>query len=265
MGLGLAALFVVIAASFLLLARQWNPSLSQDDLCPVDREPIGEIVIVFDATDPWNIVQRAVIAREFQEIQRQVPRFAQLSLFTVQSNQVFTRPALRLCNPGRPSDFERFPGLGLWGVHLVANPKEMKARWDSAFIETLEALRLSQDTARAQPRSPIMETIRNAAITTFENDTTRKSLYIFSDMLQNTERYSHYREPSWTSDEAMELADVANMGTRYLDDVDIYVYLLDRGIFANDGGNGRSTLIEFWDAYFLRQDAVIREVRRIEG
>lgn len=234
------------------------------------RPPIEEIVVILDATDPWNEVQRAVIMQEFRALQHEIPRFARVSLYTLTSaSSELPAPALQLCNPGNVADLSRSIPLGRPGVRLVATPQMVELRWRDGFIARLDSIFEAQGASAGTRRSPIMETIRSAAISVFgaaPRDTAPpRKLYIFSDMLQHTDRYSHYADTAWTAADAQLLADLSAMGTTALLGAEVHLFLLDRDFVGRGPGNSRSALLEFWHTYFAAQGATLLRVRRIEG
>lgn len=257
-----ALVVAVLAVVFLVCtARDVNPAVGQD-LCPTDREPTEEIVVIFDATDRWNAVQRSVITRYVQRIQNDVPRFARLSLFRVSTSTAsdIPQPELQLCNPGRLEDLGDLQG------RLFANPDSIEKRWQTGFASRLISM-IPRDTTSERPSSYIMETVRGAAVELFGKDENAAGgrIILFSDLLQNSRAYSHYRDPSWERASGERLANLDELGTSFLEGVRVEVYLLDRPPVGESEGHSRGNLIEFWDGYFTSQDARLIRVRRVEG
>lgn len=253
--------FLGLVGSLVWVARDVNPPLTKD-LCPVGENPSDEVVIVFDATDPWNEVQRTVIKQAFQDIQSSVPRFGRVSLYRVGSDtgDVMPEPAVRLCNPGSLDQ------LGNVKTTLFANADSIRARWEGSFIGKLDSL--IPDSKEENPRSYVMETLRAAAIHAFGRRSKQgleKQLYVFSDLLQNSPAYSHYEDPVWDETDAERLSDVGMLGTQALRNVHVELFLLDRQFIGSTPGHLRSRLVKFWDIYFSEQGAQVHAIRRIEG
>lgn len=261
--------FVAGAVVFVMAART-NPTLSEENLCRLDAPPVAEVIIILDASDPWNEIQRTVLQQEFGALQREIPRFARVSLFTLTAEATaLPSPTVQLCNPGSLEDLKRTTPFGGRGVSIIANPELFETRWRTGFTARLDSIFQAHAGSAGTAWSPIMETIRAAAIEVFgvpSNDPDRpKKLYIFSDMLQHTERYSHYTDADWSRADARALADLAVTGTTALTNTEVHVFLLDRPVVGQRPGNTRSALVEFWDEYFSAQGARLVRVRRVEG
>jgi hypothetical protein len=258
-------LFIAGAASAFAIGIMLNPALDEE-LCP-QRQPVAREVIVFlDTTDPWNATQRTAIHNQFARLQASLPRFARLHLYALEPTLPDPPvPVLRLCNPGELADFAGVPVVGRASAWLFSNPAQV-TRWRDDFTRAADSVLagIAADDGVAHA-SPIMETSRALALHVFDRTepATPRALYFFSDMLQHSPLYSHYRAPEWRVEDAHALADVAALGTRALDDVEVTIFLLDLG----DGGPGRgaAALSMFWEAWFARQGAAVERVRRIEG
>lgn len=258
---GIVVLVVGVIGGMVMIAMGVNPRLDRR-LCPIGEPSPREVVIVFDATDPWNEVQRTVIKHEFREIQGSVPRFARVTLYHLEreAGERMPDPAVQLCNPGSLDQ------LGDVKAAFFANPDSIRARWERGFVGTLDSL--IPDRTDAIPRSLIMETVRAGAIDVFgegEGEGREKHLYVFSDLLQNSAAYTHYEDRVWRQEEARRLADVGALGTRALRGVRVHLFLLDRDVVGVTEGHSRSRLVRFWDAFFSEQGARVQSVRRIEG
>lgn len=261
-GLGVV-LFMMVAAGGVFAATRLNPSLGPD-LCPTSRAPAAEVVVLLDATDPWNATQRAAIRTEFARIQNTVPRFAQVRLFALDATiEGLPAPVLQLCNPGTEADFASVPVIGRLSAYFFANPAQLE-RWRGDFEAALDSMLQSVADDAGAGASPIMETVRGIALEAFPAGASgQRTLYVFSDMLQHTPTYSHYHAPAWSPDDAARLADVAAVGTSHLRDVAVEIFLLDRGIRGD--GRGPGELVGFWEAWFAGQGALVERVRRMEG
>ena len=265
--------FALLAVGGVLAATRVNPPLGED-LCPVDREPAAEVVVLLDATDPWNAMQRAAIRSEFERIRNGVPRFARVRLYALEeAADELPAPVVQLCNPGTAADFASVPILGRLSARFFANPAQLE-RWRGEFEAALDRMLGAVADDAGGRASPIMETIRGIALEVFPAATVGQArggdapavdrrLYVFSDMLQHTAAYSHYRAPAWTVEDAAGLADVAAAGTSHLRDVAVEIFLLDRGIRGD--GRGPAALARFWETWFGEQGAGVERVRRMEG
>lgn len=249
------------------LATEWNPELDEF-LCPVDRESPSLTVVIIDGTDTWNPTQRLVVEQEFRRIQQQVERFGRIDLYAVRRDaEVMAEPVLSLCNPGQPSNFQEFPLVGEFGARVVANPEQLVERWNEDYSSALQDVMAVEASSSERPVSPIMETVRASGLQVFGSNgrDVAKSLILFSDLLQNSNTYSVYRDPEWSAEDGERLSDLSTLGTAALSGVPVQAFLLDRDVVGASPGHERTALIELWDAFFAGQQAILMRVRRIEG
>lgn len=271
---GLVALAVIAAFSLVFVSRSLNPSLD-DAMCPPRSRVTENILLVIDATDPWSPIRRTALANELVVFSREVPRFARLSVWTVGSPYLDSiraggppvprlpdlpfagTPILEVCNPGSAEQVSE--SLPPWISWLVTNPGLLRDRWEREF-ESVVGLAL-EDIGRtdAQDRSPIMETLREAALSV--RDSAPFRVVIISDLYQNSERFSVYGDQGFSREDPDVLGDVAELGTSALSEARIHLLLLTPA-----GGEfiPRNELLSFWEQYFRAQGAVVESVRRIE-
>ena len=264
----IAVVAVVLVAFLVFLATKWNPRLSET-LCPVDGTIAEEALVLLDVTDPWNPIQGAVLRQQFQELQERLPRFGRIHLYSLDPDQPELRPPLlTLCNPGKVADFERFPVVGTRGARVISNPTLLEGQWREGFVAKLDSLFQIEISRPESQSSPIMETLRGAAIEVFgtgRRSESRRTVHLFSDLLQFSPHLNLYRDPQWSAETGRRLADLSWLGTTALDGVEIFIYLVDRPQATTVGTRSRGALIELWDAFFSAQNATVVRVRRIDG
>ena len=256
--LGLVGI-VLFSGWLVRLAITENPRLGPD-LCREGEQPGGESLIFLDSTDPWNPIQREVLRQQFRLIQDSLPRFHRVHLYSLDPGQPDLRPPLlSLCNPGRVGDLRDIP---IVGPAAYSNPEAVRERWERGFVGELDStFQVEVDRPQAT-QSPLMETLRGAAIEVFGTTPASgqtRTVHIFSDLLQNSDRFSVYGGKELTPAAGRDLADLSVLGTTALDGAKVHLYLVDRGQV------GLSALVEFWDAYLGTQNAIVMQVRRIEG
>ncbi len=262
------------AGSLNFLSRSLNPRLDEA-MCPPSQQVTENILLVIDATDPWSPIRRRAMAKELSDFSREVPRFARLSVWTVGSPFLDSlrlgppsipplpdlplagTPILEVCNPGSAEQVGE--SVSPWISWLITNPRLLSDRWDREFGSVVDLALRDIGRTDAQDRSPIMETIREAALSMSGPPPNR--VVIISDLYQNTERFSVYRAGRLSREDPEALADVAELGTSALSGARIQLYLLTPA-----GGEfiPRNELLSFWAQYFRAQGAVVESVRRIE-
>lgn len=268
LAIALLSIVLLLGGTSYWLARQWNPALSEADLCLVGKPPVEEVIIILDATDSWSPIQRARIAQELSAVQERIPRFARVTMYALESEvDGLPVPKLKLCNPGGVADYADFPLIGEAGVQLVSNPDVIERRWKDGFVRQVDSVFAQQAAHTGTSRSPLMETIRGAAIQAFgeSHDSLKRTLYVFSDLLQHSDVFSHYTQTQWLQDDAVRLADLSRVGTTLLDGAEIHLYLVSRTFTGQRPSQNRVDLVSFWDTFFSAQGATVVRVKRIEG
>lgn len=190
-GGALVALGLVLILSLAGLAWWLKKTRTQIDVvtnCPIDG-PRAVHLIIIDRSDP-------ISGQQAQRIKQVIDRYKVASTFGERFD-VFTfegdsnsalSPILVVCSPGRPDDANE----------LIENPELIRQRYEERFSSVLDRVidNLVQESER--PTSPIMESIRAAALTSLgplESGSVPIRVTLVSDMIQHSERTSHYREP----------------------------------------------------------------------
>lgn len=254
----------------LFAGRALQPPQDEITLCPDEDLITEEHLVVVDASDSLNVLQRRVVQDVFADVQESVPRFGRLHLYAIDRSGVpIPQASLVLCNPGQPEDLEDMTVLGAWTDEFLANPGQMRELWRRAFAQRIDSVFLAEASLPSAPQSRLMETIRGASLDAFGRSIERSNrphyVHIFSDMLQNSEAFSHYDGGGWSANAAESLADPGALGTRALEGAQVRIYLIDRPIVRSNPSGTRKDLVLFWDRYFSAQGAVVTRIERIEG
>ena len=155
-------------------------------MCPLDG-PSGYTVILIDATDEFSAIQKADLKRYFSDLKRDVPKHSQIAIFAPQemSDEDFLSPELKICNPG--------DAKGISG--MTANPVQIQRKYEVDFSDKIDNVLDHGLMSEGAPISPVMEMIQAVSVEAFPlNSSKPKRLIIVSDMLQNADWYSHYRD-----------------------------------------------------------------------
>jgi hypothetical protein len=262
-----AVLVALTAVALFNEARDIHPPLDPQTLCPIDRVPAEEHVVLLDATDQWTPIQREVIIQTMRKLQESIPRFSRIHLYTLTPNyQELPDPAVVLCNPGRPQDLEEIPLIGSMTPVVMANPEMMNAKWESGFVARIDSALAAYVDAGQAPESPIMETLGGASIQAFglpDPGGPHRYVHLFSDLLQHSLNHSHYTPRPLTTNDTRHLIGVAQLGSRSLEGAEVRLYLIDRPTVRQRLGINLDELVSFWDTYFSDQGAVVTTVQRI--
>jgi hypothetical protein len=187
LGLTLSALGISIIAA--LLFAWWYVSSNSETLgadnCPT-RGPKAVHAILIDRSDPVTPLQQQQILQDIQRSIRAARAGERFDLFVAEGDAVNTlAPSVSLCSPGRGAD----------ASSLYQNPEMIQRAFDERFVRILEAELRKLLEPSSRQNSPILESIKAAAVASFGSveAATPKRLIIISDMIQHSALNSHYR------------------------------------------------------------------------
>jgi hypothetical protein len=248
------ALLIVVLIVTVVVRSAFSPDLDSVTLCPTDREPSSHWAVILDATDTFNPAQRTWIEAQFQNLRREVPEHGELSLFTVPTESFEAlRPVLTLCNPGTAEGVSPVTG----------NPALIRRRWETGFDAPLDSVLGELLDRPASRASPILETIQAVNIASLKHREPARKLFIFSDLLQHTDDYSHYGSAAPSFDAFRRSRGYRRVQTD-LSDWDVTVFYARRDDALARPVQGRSH-IEFWDEYITAMGGRLVQVQWIEG
>lgn len=249
------ALCALLGGGYWFANKQRSP-LDQATLCRTDQAPPSVTVLLLDVSDAISLNEQEQILSEVERIRATVPRFGLIELYELGSEpSAPSRPTLSICNPGRGAEVSE----------IYQNPTIVEERWRNAFKTRLDDALDSVVSGPASDRSLIMESIRGISIAPFGKprfDNASKSLFVFSDFLQNAPgAYSQYRRPLPDSG-AFARSDYASSVRANLTGVSVGLFYIDRpGTHAiQDGEHQR-----FWVDYFEASGAEVERLKRILG
>ncbi len=253
----LMILVVVIAVGivgYFYITFQENHLVLDEDFCPTNRPANSLTVIMIDRTDPIAPIQQAAVRVRLNDIKASIPRYGEIQVYSVGSveEEVLT-PIVRLCNPGGPSDIDRW----------TEPQKKAVKRWQEGFEEPLGAVFEQIVESGAANQSPIIESIQSVSVSAFTGDHLRsveKRMIIISDMLQNSDAFSHYKDG--IDFKALRDARVfARLGAN-LNDVRVTILYLNRNLPRSLQGRGH---VGFWEQYIRHNSGSLDHVVAIEG
>lgn len=180
--------------AFLFIGDANAEDLNPRTLCPVGGND-GQVILLIDTTDPLTPVAQERLKELLQglgdsENKHYLQPGHELIVYYLPAQLADLRkPALRVCNPGNPKDRTVTD-------NLTSGVVEARRRWRAFLLRIRSALpRLEQQVESAQ--SPLLESIAVVAarhipsLGVEQRKSTR--LFLFSDMLQNSDRLSHYK------------------------------------------------------------------------
>lgn len=221
-GIALGILAVVLMTAPVVYHYLY-PKLTVDPLtnCP-SSGPVSYTAVVIDATDTINATQKLAIENELARIRKEIPRFGAFAIYALSSNIELTKPEFALCNPGRADEID-------W---LTEGKILAEKRWRDGFQKPLDEALARSMSATSESKSPLLEAIRSVSVQSFgplRSNTSGqipKRLFLFSDMLQNSENLDVYKRIPTAKE---FLGSEAYRRVRAdLRDVDVAIYLIRR-------------------------------------
>lgn len=221
-------------------------------MCPLSG-PEGHTVILIDATDEFSAIQKADLKRYFSKLKSDVTQYSQIAIYAPQemSDEDFLTPELKICNPG--------DAQGISGI--TANPKQIQKKYDVNFSDKIDDVLDNGLNSEGAAISPVMEMIQAVAVDGFPIESDKpKRLIIVSDMLQNADWYSHYRDKV-DFDAAKTKSHFQHV---YVDLSGVEVEIL---YIAREGYEHLQTNRHgmFWDAFFAYMNGNVKSIKRIGG
>lgn len=163
------------------------------DLCLKNRPLSGHTVLVIDATDTLDQDKTDYLDKLVERIKRELKPFAKFSIFSVDKKHGgFPRLVFSLCNPGTAATTNIF----------MQAPSHVQRKFDEQFARPLSKVTTDLKEVGDSASSPLLETIQTVSeLRDFSADIPDRHLILFSDMLQNSRKLSHYA-PNWVKNGA---------------------------------------------------------------
>lgn len=186
-GGSLAALGVLLLAGLAGLAWWFgqSPQRSAATNCPA-AGPAAIHVIMIDRSDPITPSQVQRIQQHLQRVKQEAPEDTRLDVYSFEGSlSDVLEPAISICAPRKPEDADPW----------IEGPIKVRALYQR-FSKRLEDELNAMLTAHTQPTSPIIESLRGAAQTSFGSIVSRQlplKVTLISDLVQNTKNVSHLR------------------------------------------------------------------------
>ena len=159
MGTVLAAVGVILVAA-LAVTVFWvkGRHIALDDRnCP-KTGPKAVHVILIDRSDPISSQQAQHIRQVIQRLKADAAFGTRFDVYTFEGDSANELPpVLRVCAPGRPQDANE----------LIENPERVRKRYEKSFAIVLDKVINELLRASTRPNSPIVESLRAAAQTSF--------------------------------------------------------------------------------------------------
>ncbi|HTQ15606.1 MAG TPA: hypothetical protein VMH86_17180 [Rhizomicrobium sp.] len=187
--LGLTLVGAVFAAAllpvlYMVFDTQAPPPVDSSN-CLLDRPPVSHTVVLVDGTDKLEKNQADVVLAVVANEAHAVPPYGKITIATIDQDHPYTpRILFTSCAPKNRQDAD-------W---LSENPEVFGTFWQQKFDRPLMLAAQQSAMTDGQKSTPLVESIFGLSLRTdFDSDVKNRRLVIVSDMLQNTELYTHYK------------------------------------------------------------------------
>ena len=251
-GIGIFVVVFMIMGALLWL-RPAPIERDRNTLCRSDG-PSSITAILLDSTDSFGATTKQDLSNQMWNCLNESEENHEISIFAVDSTRENTlEPIIQVCNPGDPDEANP----------LIQSKEIIERKWNQQFRQPLDEKLDSLLTAEEAPSSPIMESVQSVSITHFQSagrDTIPRRLIIISDLLQNSDEISFYREaPDFNRFQQTPKARWLNPDLR---DVDIEIWLIQRR-HPQQGDGG--ALLKFFQSWLEEHGGRVVRVLRTSG
>jgi hypothetical protein len=240
---------VFLGAGYMFMNRSKAPDKAT--LCPADG-PVGHYVVLVDNTDPYNFIQREAFIQRLQNLaDRDVPEGALLTVYALGENFAdHANPVFQRCNPGSATGKSEFN----------ANPKRIQKRYEKDYRQPLTEVAQSLLTEKPGNHSPIFEMLQLVSIKGFKSNNVNgpKRLYVFSDMLANTQEFSMFRT-------LPKFEDFKNSAYGNKSLTDFSGVSVQLSFLMNYHTKQTRAHVSFWEQYFEQTGGSLVAVDKVEG
>jgi len=212
-------------------------SLDANSFCPVTG-PVSATVVLLDLTDPVTRPTLQDIENKFEELIQSVPVGGLLSIYglTERTGEIIKKYSA--CNPGEGTDVDP----------IIANARLVQKRWESGYRKPFQEFIEGLSNKKSASHSPIMAGIQQVSLLVFNAPQIiggQMRLIVVSDMIENTDVYSHYRLGA-TYDDFLK-SPAFNMFRTNLNNVEVTILFIQR----LKSPVKSKQLIGFWADWFL--------------
>jgi hypothetical protein len=244
---------MLVAGVFLIKEYINKQDINEATNCPEDGVSYHKAILI-DTSESHNPVQKNWIKNQLKKIVSNTEKYEKVSVYAVGANyHENLMPLQSKCNPGDPSGANP----------LIENKSLLEEDWENDFFEPIDKEFNDLLDNDAEGPSPIMEMIQAISIAAFQNEkaSTKKKLFIFSDMIQNSPVAFHYKD-SLNFKKFEDSAEYLKVRTD-LTGVTIRVFYIRRfGLEKIQKGTAHA---KFWQEYFNSMGAEGFSIKFGEG
>ncbi len=245
---GRLIIFLVIMVILVMSGFFINAIINEQDIdeatnCPTDGVSYHKAILI-DTSESYNPVQKKWINSQLKQIVSGTKENERISVYTVGANyNENLLPLQSKCNPGDPTRANP----------LIENKRMKQEDWENEFVKPVSNAFNDLLNIDAEGPSPIMEMVQAISIVAFQNekDSTKKKLFIFSDMLQNSSVARHYKG----SLDFQEFSDSPEYLKVRTDLTGVTIRVLYMRRFGHEKYQKGTAHAKFWQEYFTSMGA----------
>lgn len=251
---GLVMMAIVLGIIVAAVLLRPEPIIRDPETLCRAEGPYSITALLLDRTDSFGAQTKDDLKIQIQNLLDTVKENHEISLFTVESTQdKGLEPIIKVCNPGDPKDVDP----------LVQSQAIVRRKWQHKFRQPLDEVLQTLLAEKEAPSSPIMESVQSVSLTHFQATERRsipRRLIIISDLLQNSDACSFYREsPNFSRFQRTHEALGLNPDLR---GVEIELWLIQRRHWQQgDGG----PLLKFFQSWLAQHGGRVVRVLRTSG
>lgn len=194
--------------------------------------------VVLDRTDPWSEQQKIALKNVVAQITKELTEGQKLLLLPLDGIEAATiNPQFEKCAPKNPGDASA----------LTENAKIVQQKFKQIFGDPLLEALNKFAVEKTQKESPILEALQTIGKDHLSPKITKdRTIYLFSDMMQNSSKYTFFNVANLRTEKASQIAE-----TDVLKGISVKIYQLPRCDVAKLQVQAR----HFWEAWFAARGA----------
>ena len=218
-------IFAVLAVVMTVLAiqnREIKIETDPNNFCPVDGNLRGYSMVLLDTSDKIEDIAAKALKKEIRKIGRDLNKYGKISIFDIADTE---KDLISLCSPIKLSECS----------DINQNCANLKNEFESQFESKLDEAMANVLSKQTELKSsPIIESIVNLSERTdFEKIVENKKLFIFSDMLQHTEGFSHIKGGAMPENGFEDIKDKYNSIKANLEGTEVMIYYIKRNKYRH--------------------------------
>lgn len=192
----MAILIALVGAGvFLTMNTEKEVALDKNSLCP-KKGARGTVAVLMDTTDELALVTKNEVKDKILEIQRTLPRFYQVSVYTLNETGLNDKPVASICNPGRLDQRDELAQQG-----LTANPVLIERKYgefESAILSAIDSVFEKEFSAKQSPLLASLQELSGVIPKPVDIDDAvylagKNKIVFVTDFLEHTDIFSNYR------------------------------------------------------------------------